>query len=117
MVAHVQSKPSGLQGDACDRVAQLLLRLLPLKAFTPSTMEELFFSGLIGSVQIDSIIPYILRMETAEYNLQMTGQNVASASIGDFGGLNGGQLTPGSVLADFNVQAVNGAPAPSSHGN
>ncbi len=34
-------------------------------------MEELFFAGLIGSVQIDSIIPYILRMETAEYSSQM----------------------------------------------
>jgi hypothetical protein len=33
-------------------------------------MEELFFAGLIGNVQIDSIIPYILRMETAEYNAQ-----------------------------------------------
>lgn len=37
-------------------------------------MEELFFSGLTGSVQIDSIIPHILRMETAEYNSQMVGQ-------------------------------------------
>jgi predicted cobalt transporter CbtA len=34
-------------------------------------MEELFFAGLIGNVQIDSIIPYILRMETAEYSNQM----------------------------------------------
>ena len=42
-------------------------------------MEELFFSALTGSVQIDNIIPYILRMETAEYNLQMTGQTGAAA--------------------------------------
>jgi len=34
-------------------------------------MEELFFAGLIGNVQIDSIIPYILRMETAEYSSHM----------------------------------------------
>ena len=26
-------------------------------------LEELFFSGLIGSVQIDSVIPYILNMQ------------------------------------------------------
>lgn len=32
--------------------------------------EELFFTGLIGNVSIDSIIPYILKMETAEYNSQ-----------------------------------------------
>lgn len=42
-------------------------------------MEELFFAGLIGNVQIDSIIPYILRMETAEYNTQMAGQGLSSA--------------------------------------
>lgn len=41
-------------------------------------MEELFFAGLIGNVQIDSIIPYILRMETAEYNSQMASQGLAS---------------------------------------
>lgn len=35
-------------------------------------MEELFFAGLIGSVQIDSIIPYILRMEPTQYNVQFT---------------------------------------------
>lgn len=32
--------------------------------------EELFFAGLIGNVQIDSIIPYILKMETTDYNSQ-----------------------------------------------
>jgi hypothetical protein len=45
-------------------------------------MEELFFAGLIGSVQIDSIIPYILRMETAEYNSQMAGQGLQGAVEG-----------------------------------
>ena len=29
----------------------------------PDLLEELFFSGLIGSVQIDSVIPYILNMQ------------------------------------------------------
>ncbi|CAL1531338.1 unnamed protein product [Lymnaea stagnalis] len=50
-------------------------------------MEELFFSALTGSVQIDNIIPYILRMETAEYNLQMTGQTGAAAVAGITGGI------------------------------
>lgn len=59
-----------------DRLAKLLLRLPPLHGMTPSIMEELFFAGLIGNVQIDSIIPYILRMETAEYNSQMAGQGL-----------------------------------------
>lgn len=35
-----------------------------------SITEELFFTGLIGNVSIDSIIPYILKMETAEYSSQ-----------------------------------------------
>ena len=29
----------------------------------PDLLEELFFSGPIGSVQIDSVIPYILNMQ------------------------------------------------------
>ncbi|KAI8763973.1 orphan steroid hormone receptor 2-like isoform X2 [Biomphalaria glabrata] len=70
-----------------ERVSQLLLRLIPLKTFVPAIMEELFFSALTGSVQIDNIIPYILRMETAEYNLQMTGQTGAAAVAGITGGI------------------------------
>lgn len=41
---------------------RLLLRLPPLRALEPNILEELFFAGLIGQVQIDSVIPYILRM-------------------------------------------------------
>lgn len=65
-----------------DRLAKLLLRLPALHSLSPSVMEELFFAGLIGSVQIDSIIPYILRMETAEYNSQMAGQGLQGAAEG-----------------------------------
>lgn len=65
--------------DNSDRLAKLLLRLPPLQALQASIMEELFFAGLIGNVQIDSIIPYILRMETAEYNTQMASQGFQSA--------------------------------------
>ena len=43
-------------------------------------MEELFFAGLIGNVQIDNIIPYILRMETAEYNSQVGGLGAGNYS-------------------------------------
>lgn len=65
--------------DNSDRLAKLLLRLPPLQTLQAAVMEELFFAGLIGNVQIDSIIPYILRMETAEYNTQMAGQGLSSA--------------------------------------
>ncbi|XP_067684972.1 orphan steroid hormone receptor 2-like isoform X5 [Haliotis asinina] len=109
LVQHVQA-----MGSSSERIAKLLLRLPPLKTFSPNTMEELFFSGLIGSVQIDSIIPYILRMETAEYNLQMTGQLLSPAqgqateySIHSVNGL----PAQGTVLQDFNASVINGPAA------
>ncbi|BFZ08807.1 hypothetical protein BsWGS_11846 [Bradybaena similaris] len=93
LIGHLQEKARRELLQACaspgssERVSQLLLRLIPLKTFVPAIMEELFFSALTGSVQIDNIIPYILRMETAEYNLQMTGQTGAAAVAGISGGI------------------------------
>ncbi|XP_066155392.1 nuclear receptor subfamily 2 group C member 1 [Euwallacea fornicatus] len=58
-------------GDS-DRFAKLLLRLPPLKALEPNILEELFFGGLIGQVQVDSIIPYILRMGTNSCNMGLS---------------------------------------------
>ncbi|XP_071961645.1 orphan steroid hormone receptor 2-like isoform X2 [Antedon mediterranea] len=55
-----------------DRFGKLIMRLPSLRLLSPTIMEELFFAGLIGNVQIDSIIPYILRMETTDYNAQIT---------------------------------------------
>lgn len=53
--------------ESSDRFSKLILRLLPLRSLLPTITEELFFSGLIGSVQIDSIIPYILKMDANEF--------------------------------------------------
>jgi len=50
-----------------DRFTELLLRLSPLRSLQPDVLEELFFAGLIGNVQIDSVVPYILKMENSEY--------------------------------------------------
>ncbi|KAG8439588.1 hypothetical protein GDO86_005686 [Hymenochirus boettgeri] len=55
------------------RLTRLLLRLPALRLLNAAITEELFFAGLIGNVQIDSIIPYILRMETSDYNSQIIG--------------------------------------------
>ncbi|XP_050414613.1 orphan steroid hormone receptor 2 [Patella vulgata] len=94
-VQHISCSSSAVS----DRICHLLLRLQPLKAFNPNIMEELFFSGLIGNVQIDSIIPYILRMETAEYNLQMTGGGIFS------------QTTTSTQSSDYSSsQNMNGVP-------
>lgn len=87
-----------------DRLPKLLLRLPPLHGMTPSIMEELFFAGLIGNVQIDSIIPYILRMETAEYNSQMAGQGLLGSAMS-----NDGNVT----MAEPNVSSVHTRPTSS----
>lgn len=56
--------------DDMYRLTRILTRLPALRLMNSSITEELFFTGLIGNVSIDSIIPYILKMETAEYNSQ-----------------------------------------------
>ena len=61
-----------------DRFGMLLLRVPPLKSLHPQVMEELFFAGLIGNVQIDSVIPYILSMEAGEYNGQLGNYSQSS---------------------------------------
>ncbi|XP_025417738.1 nuclear receptor subfamily 2 group C member 1-A [Sipha flava] len=45
------------------RVAILLLRLPTLRSFQPNIIEEIFFSSLLGSFQIDAIIPQILKLK------------------------------------------------------
>ncbi|XP_007668249.1 nuclear receptor subfamily 2 group C member 1 isoform X3 [Ornithorhynchus anatinus] len=62
--------------DDTYRLSRLLLRLPALRLMSATITEELFFAGLIGNVQIDSIIPYILRMETADYNSQIIGHGI-----------------------------------------
>ena len=50
-----------------NRFPRLLLLLSPLRAFHADMLEDIFFSGLIGNIQIDTIISYILKMEPKEY--------------------------------------------------
>lgn len=45
------------------RLAILLLRLPTLRSLQPSIIEEIFFSSLLGSFQIDAVIPQILKMK------------------------------------------------------
>ncbi|XP_077578353.1 nuclear receptor subfamily 2 group C member 2 isoform X1 [Stigmatopora nigra] len=56
--------------DDTYRLTRILTRLPALRLMNSNITEELFFTGLIGNVSIDSIIPYILKMETAEYSSQ-----------------------------------------------
>ena len=63
------------------RFTNLLLRLSPLRSLQPDVLEELFFAGLIGNVQIDSVVPYILKMESSEYKVSQQ-QNISSSATG-----------------------------------
>ena len=57
-----------------NRFPRLLLQLSPLRSLHSETLEDLFFSGLIGNIQIDSVIPYILKMEPKEYQNHLGSQ-------------------------------------------
>ena len=63
-----------------NRFPRLLLLLSPLRSLHPETLEDLFFSGLIGNIQIDSVIPYILKMEPKEYQNHLGGSDQEDAS-------------------------------------
>ena len=63
-----------------NRFPRLLLLLSPLRSLHPETLEDLFFSGLIGNIQIDSVIPYILKMEPKEYQNHLGGSDQEEAS-------------------------------------
>jgi hypothetical protein len=67
-----QSNPSEV-----GRSMQLCLRLATLRLLSPTIVEELFFAGLIGSVEINSIIPYIMRLDAVEYGALLRGGGIA----------------------------------------
>ena len=58
-----------------NRFPRLLLLLSPLRSLHGDTLEDLFFSGLIGNIQIDSVIPYILKMEPKQYQNHLGGKS------------------------------------------
>ena len=50
------------------RFTDLFLRLPPLRTIQPEVLEEIFFVGDIGKVQIVKIIPDLLKMNTTSVN-------------------------------------------------
>ncbi|XP_044740986.1 nuclear receptor subfamily 2 group C member 1-A-like isoform X2 [Chrysoperla carnea] len=77
--SYVQTKSP----DNIDKFPRLLLRLPPLRAFDATVLEELFFVGLIGNVEINSVIPYIYAMNVmassyaagCSIKMEQTGQS------------------------------------------
>ena len=86
------------------RFSNLLLRLAPLRSLQPDVLEELFFAGLIGNVQIDSVVPYILKMETSEYQAQF-GTNGEAENGGEKDAEEG--KTKHSFLYSHHIQSPN----------
>jgi len=79
-VAELEDFSSKRQPGDRNRFPRLLLLLSPLRSLHPETIEDLFFSGLIGNIQIDSVIPYILKMEPKEYQNHLGGSDQEDAS-------------------------------------
>lgn len=52
----------------------MLLRLTSLRALDSEVFEDLFFTNLIGQVEIDNVIPYILRLGGAGVSIIIKGQ-------------------------------------------
>ena len=50
------------------RLGKVLLTSLHTDACPPDHLETLFFSGLMGNINIDSVIPYILNMNSVANN-------------------------------------------------
>lgn len=71
-IMELQDYISRVYPEETYRLSRLLGRLPALRLMSSSITEELFFAGLIGNVQIDSIIPYILKMDSTDYNSQST---------------------------------------------
>lgn len=55
--------------EADERFNSLVLHLMPLSALESDSIEDLFFSNLVGQVQIDNMLPYILTLSTSVGNL------------------------------------------------
>ncbi|XP_073836325.1 hormone-receptor-like in 78 isoform X2 [Musca autumnalis] len=51
--------------EADERFNNIVLNLMPLSALESDAIEELFFSNLVGQVQIDNMLPYILTLSNS----------------------------------------------------
>lgn len=58
----LRTQPQNISSSSSDRFAKLLIKLVALRALDADTVEDLFFTNLIGQVQIENVIPYILQL-------------------------------------------------------
>lgn len=55
--------------------------LAPLRWFRESTLVELFFSALIGTMSIETVIPFVLKMDVAPVNETSTASDAIQGSL------------------------------------
>ena len=67
---HCEESKAGQAG----RFGKLLLASIFLQSCPPDHIEQLFFSGIIGSVNIEAVIPYVLSMELPGGTSQEAGE-------------------------------------------
>uniref|UniRef100_A0A915E2W1 Nuclear receptor domain-containing protein n=1 Tax=Ditylenchus dipsaci TaxID=166011 RepID=A0A915E2W1_9BILA len=87
---------------ALDRHSQLLQLLPCLRWFKQSVLVELFFSGLIGSLSIETVMPFILSMDVMQIfdKTSPNSENGAASSLtGCSMGSTGRTLQQHSLLA------------------
>ena len=68
-VAELSSYCKSSKPEEDSRFSKLLIRLSSLRSIQPDVLEEIFFSGLIGNVQIETVIPFALTMDRADHKL------------------------------------------------
>ena len=68
-VAELSSYCKSSKPEEDSRFSKLLIRLSSLRSIQPDVLEEIFFSGLIGNEQIETVIPFALTMDRAYHKL------------------------------------------------
>ena len=74
-LAELRDQPKNKERGHETRYSKILLRLSPLRSLQEDVFEELFFGGLIGNVQIETVIPILLKMSNSSLQEYLKDQN------------------------------------------
>ena len=59
------------------RLGKVLLSLVHTEGCEADHLEEMFFSGMMGAVSIDTVIPYILGMKIPSLDTSLSDEDIA----------------------------------------
>ena len=74
-LSELREQPGNKERGAEMRYSKLLLKLSPLRSLQEDVFEEIFFGGLIGNVQIETVVPILLNMEESELMQYLNREN------------------------------------------